>query len=53
MRENPLKCEAFKNLLIVLRFEMGSKFEGSECDKPGFLRSSAMRACLNSDGKVA
>ena len=24
---------------MVLRFEMGLKFEGSDCDEPGFLRS--------------
>ena len=48
-----LSARRLRILLIVLRFEMGLKFEGSDRDKPGFLRSSAMRACLNFDGKVA
>ena len=40
-------------LLMVLKFEMGLKFEGSDRDKPGFSRRGAMRAFLNFDGKVA
>ena len=39
-------------LPIVLRLEIGLKFERSDRDKPGFLRRGIMRACLNFDQKV-
>ena len=48
-----LSARRSRTLPMVLRFEMGRKFEGSDRDKPGFLRRSVMRACLNFDGKVA
>ena len=46
-----LSARRSRILLMVLRFEMGLKFEGSDRDKPGFLRRGAMVACLYFDGK--
>ena len=48
-----LSARRSRILPMVLRFEMGRKFKGSDRSKPGFLRRGVMRACLNFDGKVA